>query len=310
MTAKSALRAIIRKQRNSVVAAGIVWAASALLLRASPSDDSVQITIFAPSGGESWEATTVQYVRWTAQNVNALLLSYSADSGLTWNASATIRIDEPGWGDYPWEVPNESSHACIVRLSGYEGEYPQNSAAFSITPTLQHRIYVTKPIATAYESGTEIRIQWLTVNVSAVRLEFSADSGKTFAPIEYSAVSVSDSQWQDFAWTIPDISSQHCMIRIREDGDTAAGYSSEFRIISGNSLLHTGQLSTADQPAALFKTTIHTMGTMPAGAARLFRCNGACVRMPGPVSRQRFLIGHGVYCADRRGSLLIRISQP
>lgn len=91
------------------------------------------ITLVAPSGATAWEVGTTQYIKWTTQNVDDVRIYYSIDGGETFEEiTNTVGLEEPHWGNLPWTVPDVPVENCVVRILGYFGEDPTNSASFAI----------------------------------------------------------------------------------------------------------------------------------------------------------------------------------
>ncbi|MBI3364952.1 MAG: hypothetical protein HY033_08600 [Ignavibacteriae bacterium] len=87
------------------------------------------LTLFAPEGGESWDANSTHFITWASHSIDSLRLEYSIDSGATWieigqlSASATHA--------YPWSIPNTPSQLCKVRISDLA-----DSTVFRVSPSV------------------------------------------------------------------------------------------------------------------------------------------------------------------------------
>jgi hypothetical protein len=93
------------------------------------------IVLIRPNGGENWMVGTRENIQWSAVNLDDVTLRYSTDNGENWKLiESSVDDSLPTWGDYPWTVPDDPSAHCLVRISGYFGEAPTQSAAvFAIT---------------------------------------------------------------------------------------------------------------------------------------------------------------------------------
>jgi len=88
------------------------------------------ITLIAPNGGEVWYVGTTRYVRWESFNLPHASIYYSTDGGVTLSAIAfSVDSTSPYWLNYPWQIPNQPSTQCLVKISGYFGEAPTQSAS-------------------------------------------------------------------------------------------------------------------------------------------------------------------------------------
>lgn len=77
---------------------------------------SAQITITSPNGGEKWTAGSTQNITWTTTfSYGSAMITYSTDSGQTWNTVvSSISITA---GTYAWTVPTLSSHTCLIQVN-------------------------------------------------------------------------------------------------------------------------------------------------------------------------------------------------
>jgi hypothetical protein len=179
---------------------------------------SVSITVLAPNGGESWEACSSHDITWASSgNINNVKIEYSADSGVSWT---TIVESTAGDGVYNWMVPDAQSDTCLVKIgrAGSDEEvWDVSDTLFSIAPPPTPTIKVTSP-----NGGERLiidsihEITWVSSGtVGGVSIEFSTDMGTTWAMI---ASSVEDNG--TYSWTVPDIPSESCLVRVsEEDGD-------------------------------------------------------------------------------------------
>ncbi|MBW1809037.1 MAG: hypothetical protein JRJ87_12655 [Deltaproteobacteria bacterium] len=88
-------------------------------------EDQPAIQIQAPNGGEVWEVGSTQQIRWTTVILTDIQIDYSTDDGQTWkNIAGTVDTTKPDWGNYSWQVPDEPSSLCLMKITGYFGEVP------------------------------------------------------------------------------------------------------------------------------------------------------------------------------------------
>ncbi len=74
-----------------------------------------EITVTYPNGGEPFEPSTSEVVRWDAQKGNGLFtVEYSIDAGVTWNLIGTTTGDKLY---YNWSVPNVLTGKALVRVT-------------------------------------------------------------------------------------------------------------------------------------------------------------------------------------------------
>ncbi|MCE5249078.1 PQQ-binding-like beta-propeller repeat protein [bacterium] len=66
-----------------------------------------------------------------------------------------------------------------------------------------------------FESGTTHNITWTCMGIDSVKIEYSFDNGSNWSTVTESTDAVKDS----YSWTVPDIVSTDCRIRISASGD-------------------------------------------------------------------------------------------
>ena len=90
------------------------------------------VSLSSPSGAEYWNAGDVETVAWTSQDVDSVLLEYSADNGSTWEtiASSVAAAD----GSYNWTIPDVTTSQAYVRVSDKSNPsvFDVNSTSFAI----------------------------------------------------------------------------------------------------------------------------------------------------------------------------------
>jgi Leucine-rich repeat (LRR) protein len=115
------------------------------------------ITVIAPNDGESWEIDSNQTITWTSTgNIVSVMIEYTTDGGSSWN---TIASSTANSGSYSWDVPNDPSDNCLVKISDTAGPaWDESDAIFSITEI---------PPAVLFETGvvTGVGTSWQTVNL-------------------------------------------------------------------------------------------------------------------------------------------------
>jgi len=85
---------------------------------ADTSDAAFSITPFSllgPNGGEVWSSGSIHPITWVASDFPTVTISYSSDSGATWNFIATRPSTS---GSYGWLVPEISSTGMKIRIEG------------------------------------------------------------------------------------------------------------------------------------------------------------------------------------------------
>ncbi len=183
------------------------------------------ITVLSPNGGEDWEVGSVQQITWTSNKTTGMVkIEFSADSAATWNEIVASTEDD---GLFEWTIPNSPSTRCLVRVSDVDGEPIDVSDALFIISQVPFISVLAPNGGEDWEVGSVHDIVWSSNKTSgSVKIEFSADSAATWTVI-------ADSTEDDgaFAWTIPNVVSTQCLVRVADkDGDPSDTSDAVFRI--------------------------------------------------------------------------------
>jgi hypothetical protein len=182
---------------------------------------STVLKLITPNGGENWQVGAgTQNISWTANGTSTnLRLQYSTNSGSSWtNITNTASAAA---GVYTWTIPNAPSTNCLVKvldptsINGCKSD--ASDALFTIaapTPT----ITITSPNTplTWYAYST-YQITWTNTYLtgSSVKIEYSVNGGNTWNTIVDSV----DANDRSYNWTVPNIPSNQCKIRISKTND-------------------------------------------------------------------------------------------
>ena len=99
---------------------------------------SQRIDLLAPVGGETLLGNSQFQVRWQAEEIDLVELSYSLDGGQNFEPlTATIARVDADWGDFTWDVPNVNSPLAKLRVSSPGGAVQDTSEVFTIEPEPQ-----------------------------------------------------------------------------------------------------------------------------------------------------------------------------
>lgn len=178
---------------------------------------NTNIIVTSPNGGENWEIGDSHQITWVSAGTSTQFrVYYSADNGSSWNSI----ISSTTSNYYNWTVPNVLSSQCLIRVDDYNNSCIKDysNANFTISEPAPE-ITVTSPnSATTFYYNATANISWTSqFTVSEfVNIEFSADNGLTWTTIA--------SPTQDdgsYSWTVPEISSSECLVRVSEFGNPA-----------------------------------------------------------------------------------------
>ena len=186
------------------------------------------LTVTSPAGGEQWTSRTLHEITWNAVNVADVRIDYSADGGADW--TVVSESADAVKGSYAWTVPETPSEQCLVRITSAidEAVSDVSDEAFTILPPPS--ITVTAPNGgEVWVTGSEQRIEWTSVTVGGVKIEYSADNGETWTVVKTGTMASNGF----FLWKVPDTLSESCLIRLTDtsDGSVADVSDGTFSII-------------------------------------------------------------------------------
>ncbi|MGD2086785.1 MAG: Ig-like domain-containing protein [Candidatus Aminicenantes bacterium] len=176
---------------------------------------SPTITVMAPNGGEQLTVGSSVNITWSAVNSRGdVKIEYSINGGQEW---IIITDAADNNGDYEWLVPDTPSETCMVRISEIDGQpLDISDAVFSIVEPVPGEITIISPNGgESWTVGSLQEIKWTAEGINNVTIECSIDYGTTWQVIVQTTANDGS-----FDWTIPDIVSDECLVRVSSnDGD-------------------------------------------------------------------------------------------
>ena len=173
------------------------------------SETSLAVT--SPNGAETLHVGFGWIITWlTTGKVGKVTIQYSVDDGTNW---FMVAYNIPNTGSYAWDVPDDVSVNCLVRVSETETGIPTDSSDAVFTISNDPLIVVSSPNGgEQWAVGSPQTISWRTGGaVNDVKIEYSTDGGTTFTSI------VDDAQnTGTFPWVVPDAVSDICLVRITD----------------------------------------------------------------------------------------------
>lgn len=176
---------------------------------------NTDIIVTSPNGGETWEIGDTYQITWVAAgSSNRFSVYYSVNNGATWTSLTTGTYSD----FFNWTIPDNESDQCLIKVIDYDNTCikDQSDAVFSIVQPAPE-IIVTYPntATTLYNYGTA-NITWTSeFTVSEfVTIEYSIDNGDTWSTI----VTPTEDDGT-YSWTIPEVSSDQCLVRVSEYGN-------------------------------------------------------------------------------------------
>jgi len=174
------------------------------------------ITIVTPNGGEQFVAGNTHAIKWVGTNlIGGVRLEYSVDAGNTWFYIENI-FNQPFGGTYYWQVPFDITTHALVRASflPMTQMYDMSDNVFSIVNPSFALVAPNNPGLSFYPSS-QMEIKWIATSTNYINIFYSTDNGLNWTLIQDSVVASLGS----YMWTIPNIPSSTCKIRIYDVND-------------------------------------------------------------------------------------------
>lgn len=183
------------------------------------SDKSVTVT--SPNGGETWEGGTAETVTWTSTgSIADVKIEYSTDGGGNWTVYFASVTNS---GSCNFFVPDLPSGNCLVRVSD-TGSLASDQSDAPFTIVQKREIMLTSPNGgESWDVGTSQYITWTsTGSIPNVKIEYSIDSGGNWSVITASAANIGS-----YNWTVANISSSDCLVRVSDIAGPASDTSND-----------------------------------------------------------------------------------
>ncbi len=175
------------------------------------------IEINYPNGGETFTASSSQYIIWDDASLPQVKIEYSLDNGGTWNFIANS-TSMSGTGLYSWTVPNVLSNNCLIKVTNTANasDFDISDATFSIAAPYINLYYPN--YSESFGIGGSEDIQWYAPGVDFINIEYSIDGGSNFTLI----ASGVDATLGNYTWSpIPNTPSTNCKVRLTQSSNTA-----------------------------------------------------------------------------------------
>ncbi|MCF6270310.1 MAG: hypothetical protein L3J41_11400 [Melioribacteraceae bacterium] len=92
------------------------------------------LQIAEPNGGENWQSSSNQAIKWISSGVDSVILDYTLDNGLNW---INITSNAPSTGFYNWNpLPSSATTIAKVRIADAAEGFPidESDGVFTIEP--------------------------------------------------------------------------------------------------------------------------------------------------------------------------------
>lgn len=187
------------------------------------------ITCSTPNGGDLFYAGEKTLIRWSKENINSVAIDLSTDNGNNWsNLSPNETVSY-----YRWTVPEVSSSHCLIKVYSVDDNniYDISDSTFTIlNPTIE----IKSPSGgESLNSGKKVQIVWRSIDVDKVNIFYSENNGANWTEI---ATNINSSDYQ-YDWSVPDVNSNDCIIKIvNSDYEEYFVESEPFSIINQTSI--------------------------------------------------------------------------
>lgn len=162
-----------------------------------------EILLVTPNGAESWSVDSTYQISWRTRGIELLKISFSPDSGLTWESLA----DSVSAGQIDWQ-PVQATNRGLIRICDFQNPLlcDQSDHIFSIyQPVLQ---LISPNGEEKWEVGSLQEISWQADHIDSVRILFSDNNGT-----DWKALAITGAA-EPFYWTVPQPASTACLIKI------------------------------------------------------------------------------------------------
>ncbi len=179
-----------------------------------PDLNGKELSLTTLNGGGIISAGENAEINWNSTNISNIRIEYTIDNGQSWNI-ITNSISA-STGSYQWTTPNITSDECKIKLTDVSdiNVYDKSNAVFSIQP---YDLTLISPNGgNYYIQGTSTFINWGNTPVSDIKIEYSSNNGSSWNIITNSISTTSGT----YDWTIPNINSNQCKIRITDITNT------------------------------------------------------------------------------------------
>jgi Tol biopolymer transport system component len=176
------------------------------------------LNVTSPNGGEKWESGTSQNITWTNMNMDKVMIKFSSDGGATWEI--IVQNYDANAGSYMWTVPSVTSSQCLIKISDdLDTDVADLSdGVFTIETSITPDAYITLTSPNGgekWEPGTAYNIGWTFTGIDSVNIDLSVTNGNTWETI----VAGIPGSPNSYPWTVPNINSSECLIRVSDVND-------------------------------------------------------------------------------------------
>lgn len=185
------------------------------------------VRLLSPNGGERIDAPSSIRIHWTSINVDRINIEYSLD-GSDWilakyNVNAATGYDT-------WRPQMNTTQDISLRIVSTSDESVYDISDGTITINTGLGITVLSPNSgETVSAGSQVEIIWETFRSFIVTqsmwdftILYSIDNGETWADITEVSLEINPFKRQhSYLWTVPDVDSESCLVKVTTDSGPA-----------------------------------------------------------------------------------------
>jgi hypothetical protein len=174
------------------------------------------LTLTQPNGGEIWQRSSQQEIKWTSVGIQNIKIEFSTNNGSSWQI--IVQSTPANLGKYDWVLPNIPTQQARVRISNFDNALLNDisNGVFTIGPI--PTINLTSPNGgESWRTGISNSITWTYENITNIKIEFTTDNGNRWNSI----VNSTQASVGIYNWLIPNINSAQAKIRISDTDNFA-----------------------------------------------------------------------------------------
>ena len=195
------------------------------ILDASDSNFTIQnagITVTEPNGGQTLFSYNTFTINWSYPISNlgteTVNLYYSINGGISW---ILIAQNIPNLGSYNWTIPlvDSPKTQSMIKISD-----SANSSRFDVSDNyfeIRPRIILISPNnnSTLFQTCTQSSVTWYGGATNSYKIEVTTDNGISWTILNSNYVS--NSIFNSFDWSIPNIASENCKVKVTENSNSS-----------------------------------------------------------------------------------------
>lgn len=184
----------------------------------SPDNITKTIKLLTPNGGEDFIVGDTINITWESLNISTLKISYSIDGGINWGSviDSVPALDN----NILWIIPNSITTKGLIEIKAIEDTSIKDisNTFFKINPDSS----ILRIINLLYPNGGEefyvgdtININWVSPNISFVKISYSIDGGLNWTDIGNPI----NAQNNNISWVVPNSVTTKGFIEIKDVDD-------------------------------------------------------------------------------------------